>query len=91
MKSNDEYALYRISGMHGNYYVGDTAEHTGEWTAFVVLEDAIVDTLEIDSADMVTAYNISGVTLPAGSLWTAKRAPFDKIQLVSGNVQMVNE
>jgi len=85
-----------ISGNTGGRLVAAGGAVTGEWSALIVNEDAVISALLVDGVDVVAARGLTGATLRAGMLLspglaqsaTTGWAKFTSITLTSGTVLM---
>jgi len=87
-----------LAGGKGCGFISDTTAHTVDFSAAIIREDTQVAALEIDGTDVLTdsAYadslnTITGQTLFAGDIIISPAGThFNKIQLTSGSIEILN-
>ncbi|MEK6479611.1 hypothetical protein WJR50_18850 [Catalinimonas sp. 4WD22] len=82
------YEIERVVAERGCKYI-DSADGlvSGQFYMISVVEDATFTTLkEQGDIDVLSEINISGKTVPAGSLISARRVYFESIQLSAGKI-----
>jgi len=85
-------ALEQIVGSQSFEVISTTSAFTGKtYTSIVVNSDAVFSALQIDSVNVMTSKNLTGVTIKAGAYLSAGNGSvFNAVTLTSGTIICYN-